>query len=145
MFKQLLIGLMCLVIAEGALSQTLGGNAVFNFLRQSNTSQLSALGGINVSNLSTDVGLTFQNPALLRPEMHAAASASFNHLFAGVKNYSLNSAYHASTAATTFAAGVNFFDYGSLMQTDAAGNVAGTFRPNDYVCLLYTSPSPRDS
>ncbi len=130
---------MCLAMAKGALSQTLGGNAVFNFLRQSNTSQLSALGGINVSNLSTDVGLTFHNPALLRPEMHAAASASFNHLFAGVNNYSLTSAYHASNAATTFAAGVNFFDYGSLTQTDAAGNIAGTFKPNDYVVQVMAS------
>ena len=59
-------------------AQTLGGSSVFNFLNLPATPQLSALGGINISNQSNDAGLTYANPALIRKEMHAQLSANFN-------------------------------------------------------------------
>ena len=120
-------------------TQTLGGNTIFNFLNQSNTAQLSALGGINISNIGNDVGMSFQNPALLRPQMNQQVNTSFNNFFAGIKNYSLNSAFYLEKVNTNFAIGVNYFDYGIITQTDAAGNILGVFRPNDYVAQLSTS------
>ena len=48
-------------------AQTLGGNSAYNFLKLPNTPQLSALGSINISNITGDAGLSFNNPALLRP------------------------------------------------------------------------------
>ena len=54
--------------AISAGGQTLGGNAVFGFLKQANTAQLSALGGINITSGGKDVGMSFHNPALLRKE-----------------------------------------------------------------------------
>jgi hypothetical protein len=46
-------------------AQTLGGSSVFNFLKLPHTPQLTALGGINVSHPSNDIGLAFNNPALV--------------------------------------------------------------------------------
>ncbi len=124
----------------GRLSaQTLGGNAVFNFVSQSNSARLSSLGGINVSDIGNDVSMGFNNPALLRNQMSGQASASFNSFLAGIRNYSLTSALHAAPIATNFGAGVNYFDYGTLTQTDASGNVLGTFRPVDYVVQVMAS------
>lgn len=111
----------------------MGGSTAFNFLNQPNTAQVSALGGINISNISNDVGLAFNNPSLLRNEMHQQFSASFNNFLAGIKNYSLTSSFHNEKLNTNFAFGVNYFDYGILPQTDAAGNILGSFHPNDYV------------
>ena len=34
---------------------------------------------------------------------------------------------------TTFAAGINYFSYGSIAETDLTGNVLGTMRPAEYV------------
>lgn len=131
-----LIGICCTCRLP---AQTLGGNAVFNFLAQPNTAQLSGLGGINVSSISNDVGMAFQNPALLRGSMHQQVNTSFNAFVAGIKNYSLTTAYHAEPIQTNFAIGVNYFNYGTLTQTDASGNILGTFRPADYVLQVMAS------
>ena len=63
-------------------AQTLGGSSVFNFLKLPNTPQLTALGGVNVSQISNDVGLSFNNPALLKPGMHTQMNAVFNSFYA---------------------------------------------------------------
>lgn len=120
-------------------AQTLGGNAVFNFLNQPNTAQLSALGGVNISSIGNDVGMVFHNPALLRNDMHQQVNTSFNSFLAGIRNLSLSSAYHAAPISTNFAVGVNYFDYGTIAQTDASGNVLGNFRPVDYVVQVMAS------
>jgi len=120
-------------------AQILGGNTVYNFLTLPNSSQLSALGGVNVSTISNDVSMGFYNPALLRSNMNAQFNASFNSFLAGINNSSISSAWHLEKANTTIAAGINYFDYGSLAQTDAAGNILGSFRPNDYVVQLSAS------
>ncbi|HEX8331191.1 MAG TPA: type IX secretion system protein PorQ, partial [Segetibacter sp.] len=114
-------------------AQTLGGNAIFNFVKQPNTAQLSSLGGVNISIISNDVGMAFHNPALLRSEMHGHVNTSFNAFVAGVKNYSLTTAYHSAKYNTNFSFGLNYFNYGNIVQTDASGNELGTFKPNDYV------------
>lgn len=120
-------------------AQTLGGNAVFNFLKQPNTAQLSALGGVNVSNITNDVGMTFHNPALLRNEMSRQVITSFNAFIGGIKNYSLTTAYHSEKHNTNFGFGINYFNYGNIAQTDASGNELGTFKPNDYVLQVAAS------
>ena len=65
-------------------AQTLGGGSVFNFLKVPNAPQLSALGGINISQQSNDVGLAFNNPALLSRKMHSQMNAVFNDFYSGV-------------------------------------------------------------
>lgn len=120
-------------------AQTLGGNAVFSFLKQSNAAQLSALGGVNISVPSKDVAMPFHNPALLRKEMHQQISTSFNAFIAGISNYSINSAWHLEEAKTNLGIGINYFNYGNIDQTDASGNVSGSFRPRDYVVQVMAS------
>jgi hypothetical protein len=120
-------------------AQTLGGNSVFNFLRLSNTPQLTALGGENISNQSEDIGMAYQNPSLLRETMHTQASFVFNSLYGGVKNYHLQAGYRSESLKTNFAFGVVYFNYGSVDQTDASGNIMGVFKPRDYVVQLSMS------
>ncbi len=120
-------------------AQTLGGNAVFNFLKQPLNARLAALGGINVSDISNDVGMSFHNPALLRDGMHRQVSTSFNSFLAGIRNYGVTGAYHLEEAKTNIAFGTNYFDYGTIAQTDASGNVLGSFRPMDYVVQVMAS------
>ena len=134
----LILFFYCFLIPE-SFSQTLGGSTIFNFLKLPNTPQLTGLGGINVSQLSEDIGLSFNNPALLRPSMHTQANFVFNSFYGGIKNYHLMAGYHSQSLQTTFAAGVNYFTYGSIPETDAAGNELGTFKPTDYVVQLSAS------
>lgn len=131
--------LLIICCAVRCPAQTLGGSSAYNFLKLPNTPQLSALGGINISNITGDAGLSFGNPALLRAEMSEQLHASFNVLYAGIKDYHSLFAYHVPDWETSFALGVRFLDYGSMAQTDAAGNILGAFRPNDYVVQAMVS------
>lgn len=120
-------------------SQTLGGNSVFNFLKSSNSPQLTALGGVNISQQTQDIGLSFHNPALLRPSMHKQSQAVFTAYPGSIRNYHLLSGYRVSKWQTNLALGINYFNYGNTTQTDAAGNILGQFRPSDYVIQVLAS------
>lgn len=125
-------------------AQTIGGNTVFNFLNLPNTPQLTALGSINTSQVSNDVGLAFNNPALLQPSMHSQMNAVFNGFYSGISSYHLSLGYHSQKLNTNFLWGVNYLNYGSTQQTDAAGNLLGTFRPTDWVMQVSASRSYLD-
>lgn len=125
-------------------SQTLGGNAVFNFLKQPNTAQLAALGGLNISSSGKDVGMAFQNPALLRNDMHQQINTSFNAFIAGISNYSITGGWHLEEAKTNLGIGINYFNYGSIDQTDASGIIFGRFTPRDYVVQVMASRSHKE-
>ena len=129
-----LVGLMFLTIS--GFGQTLGGDAAYNFLKTSPSTQLSALGGVNVSNISADLSLGFQNPSLLRKQMDKEFSGNFNLFFSGVKNIQAQAVFYHQKSETVFSGGVNYFHYGTATQTDAAGNVMGEFKPSDYVVQL---------
>jgi hypothetical protein len=134
--------LLCVLAFAGrGVAQTLGGNAVFSFLQQPNCASQSALGGVNISAIGNDVGMAFQNPSLLRDEMNGQLSTSFSSFLAGIRNYSAVNAWHLADAKTNIAVGANFFDYGQIPQTDAAGNILGSFRPVDYVVQAMASRS----
>lgn len=136
--------LLAMIGAKWLPAQTLGGNAVFNFLSQPNTALVSALGGYNISAIGNDVGMAVQNPALLRDGMHQQVSTSFNSFFAGIRNYAFTGAWHLADARTNIAASTNYFDYGTVTQTDASGMVMGNFRPADYVVQVMASRQYKD-
>ena len=132
---------MVLFLTARSAAQTLGGNSVFNFLKLSNTPQLTALGGVNVSQTSDDVGLVFNNPALLKPSMHTQMNAVFNNFYGGIKVYHLSLGYRNEKLNTNFSWGLNYFGYGNTSETDASGNVFGKFRPTDWVMQVSASRS----
>lgn len=136
-----IIFLLLFFAANNAESQTLGGNAVFNFLSQPNTAQLAALGSVNVSSISNDLGMAFSNPALLRDSMNQQVSCSFYSFAEGVKQYGMQAAFHLSSIQSNLGMGVQYLDYGTLTQTDPSGNILGSFRPSDYVVqLMFSKP-----
>ena len=121
--------------------QTLGGTSVFNFLKLPGTPQLTALGTVNISHPSNDVGLAFNNPALLRPSMHTQLNAVFNSFYAGIDAYQLSMGFHNEKLATDFLWGLHYINYGTIDETDMAGNDLGTLRPTDWVMQVAASRS----
>ncbi len=136
-----IIIIVFLPIYSSIFSQTIGGSSVFNFLKLPNTAQLTALGGVNVSVTSNDVGLTFNNPALLKKEMHTQMNAVFNSFYADINAYHLSTGYHHEKLKTNFGWGLTYFNYGKITETDASGNIYGTIKPNDWVMQVSASRS----
>ena len=115
--------------------QTLGGTAVYQFLKLPATPLLTAAGGVNVS-YAHEAGLTAHNPALLQQGLHSQMNASFNSFLGGIKTYALTGVHHHQPWQTTFGGHIYYVNYGSIPQTDAAGNEMGEFRPVDFVMQL---------
>ncbi|TWI88552.1 type IX secretion system protein PorQ [Chitinophaga japonensis] len=124
---------------QSLTAQVLGGKSVFPFLDLPATPQLTALGGISVSQQQNDLSLAMASPALLRPSMHGHLQASYTSYFADVRYGHAMLGYHAERLQTTFAGSVQYVHYGTLTQTDAAGNVLGTFSPRDIAWQLSAS------
>jgi hypothetical protein len=125
-----------LLAGQLAGAQTLGGRAAYSFLHLPSSPLLTAAGGVNVSYNAGEAGLSANQPALLQPSLHGQLNASFNSFPGAFKTYSAAGAWHQGRLGTTFGAHVYFVDYGSIPQTDASGNISGTFRPVDYVVQL---------
>jgi hypothetical protein len=133
MAKQLLLfSFFAAFLFKNLNAQTLGGSNTYNFLRFPASPQLAALGGLNVAHKSNDVTLAFQNPGQLDSSMHSQMAANFNSLYDGAKNYHWMLAYHHPKFNTNFAASILYFNYGNIAQTDASGNILGSFRPTDF-------------
>ena len=119
--------------------QTIGGHAVYNFLKLPASPKLSSLGGVNVSYSNDDVGLAVNNPAILNESLHTQLALSFNSFFASTKAYHLAGAYHSNKINTAFGGSIFFVDYGNIPQTNAAGNMEGTFHPTDFAIQFSAS------
>jgi len=133
--------ILSILLSSSLLAQTIGGSAVFNFLKLPHTPQLTALGGVNVSATSNDVGLAFNNPSLLKKEMHTQMNAVFNDFYAGINAWHLSFGYRHEKLKTNFGWGLNYFDYGKISETDASGNVLGSLKPTDWVMQVSASRS----
>ena len=136
---RLILSILLVFTHFSAIAQTLGGESVFNFLKLPNTPQLTALGGVNISESSNDAGLAFNNPSQLVPAMHTQMNAVFNSHYSGISVYHLSLAYRQEKIKTNFLFGLNYFNYGSSTATDPAGNILGSFRPTDWVMQLSAS------
>ena len=137
--RTVFISLLLATLGITASSQTIGGSSVFHFLNLPNCPQLTALGGVNISNITSDIAMTYNNPALLRNTMHGELATVFNSMYAGIKNYHATAGYFYEKWQTNFSLGISYLNYGSIPQTDAAGNELGIFRPGDYVVQISAS------
>jgi hypothetical protein len=117
-------------------AQTIGGSTVFNFLRLPSNALLTATGGVNTSYYTNEAGFSSNNPAILNPSLHSQLNLSFNGFLGGIKTYSATGVHHHEKLNTTFSGHIYFVDYGSIPQTDAAGNVSGNFRPIDFTVQI---------
>lgn len=112
------------------------GSPAYQFLNVTSSARIYGLGGINISNISDDINSVDQNPALLGPEFDRQLGINYMRYlgdsnFAGVRFGTRASDHSAWSAA------INYFGYGSMKETDVAGNITGEFSPKD-VCFSGT-------
>ncbi|RPE12209.1 hypothetical protein EGT74_01235 [Chitinophaga lutea] len=131
--------LILLLFSAAADAQVLGGKNTYAFLDLPASPQITALGGMNVSQQSNDLSLALLNPALLRPAMHTHLQVNYAGYFGGIRYTNAAFAYHHRGLATTFATSLQYTGYGQMTHTDAAGNVLGTFRPVDLIWQVSAS------
>ena len=111
------------------------GTTAYNILRQTPSAHVAALGGENISLIDDTPAAGWSNPALYAGVSDRSVGLDFMTL-PGSSQYMGAQAVKAFGGRHTAAASVHFMRYGTMDETDAAGNVLGTFSAKDIVVRL---------
>lgn len=121
--------LILIIIPVYAFSQP-GGKA-FQFLEQTNSARIAALGGKAAAIYDNDLNVTFFNPSLLNDQMDNHLVMNYVDFFAGI-NYGYASYARNFNNLGTFSAGIHYMNYGKFVAADETGEKTGTFKAADY-------------
>ena len=131
-------------ITTKVFTQTLGGSSTYNFLKLQQIPKAAALGGRNVSDFTSGIGMLTENPALLQRDHHLQTAFHFTFLAPTITGLYGLVAFHEKKTKTDLALGVSHLAYGMEEQTDAGGNITGTFRAYDQMLGITLSRNYAD-
>ena len=116
-------------MCEFALGQ-IGGKSTYDFLALSPSARVTALGGTNITLFDQDPTLQLANPASLNPLMDRQVAFG-SAVYPGDVNFGNASYVQKFKIPGTFGFGIQYIAYGSMSQTDEAGNVTGKFNSGE--------------
>lgn len=129
-FQAIFLAAFSAVIASTPVEARDNSEDSYGFLNIPSSARAYGLGGINISDICSDINYVDQNPALLGPEF--GTQVGFNYMryiassnFAGVK-FGKGAGEHSA-----WGAGLQYWGYGSIESTDENGNTLGDFSPKD--------------
>lgn len=139
MRKLLILIVFSAFIYPKAFSQ-IGGEDTYDFLNLTNSARMAALGGNQIAlNDSLDLNVSYNNPALLRPDMKNKLTVNFVDYFAGVK-YGYAAYSFGTKLPGNFAVGMHYINYGDFIEALPNGEKTGaTFNAAEYALNLIWS------
>ncbi len=127
-----LITSIILCISYSISVAQIGGSSTYDFLNLPGSARISAIGGNNISiKDSTDIGIAFQNPALLHQQMDKAISFNYAPYLSDISYGYVAFGKHFDDLGT-FSIGLQYINYGQFDRTDEVGNLMGTFSGAEY-------------
>jgi hypothetical protein len=126
---------MATLLSGPAFAQFLGGREAFTFTRLPVNAPVAALGGITTSLTTRNPTILLSNPALLNKESAGQLAVTYSPYYADIRHTSAGYA-HEFTRGGLWGASVQYVDYGTFEETDASGNVLGSFVARDYLLAL---------
>ncbi len=139
-FRKTLLLLLILSTASASVYSQLAGRHSYDFLNLTSSARIAAYGGKIVSLPEGDLSLAFHNPALLSPEMDQTMLINYVNYFSDI-NYGYASYSRDYGELGSFAAGIQYINYGEFIQADEAGNITGEFSASEYSLNLIYSRS----
>lgn len=125
-FYLLALPLLLLSVAQAQIS----GDYTYDFLKLPVSARTAALGGNFAAINDNDINLSLGNPSLINANMHNDIGLNFVDYYAGNKfGYATYSRHFESVGS--FAANVQFNDYGKFVYADEAGVQSGNFSANE--------------
>lgn len=125
-----LIGLLTALICLSLTTVAQETSGAYDFLNITSSARIYGLGGINISTVEDNLEVADQNPALMGAEMGGWIDVNYmtylaSGNFAGIK-YGQGVGAHGA-----WLAGIQYYGYGSVQETDPDGIVLGDFSPKD--------------
>lgn len=122
----LIVVLLCTLPRLGAQESS----SAYNWLNITSSSRVYGLGGMNVSIVDGELSTSDQNPGLLGGEMSGQIAVNYMR-YVGGSNLAGARYTHAVGERGAWAAGIQYFGYGSMKETLPDGTVVGDFSPKD--------------
>ncbi len=117
-------------VAACATAVAQDGTTSYNFLNTTPSAHAYALGGTNLTVIDDDINLVEQNPALLGPEYDH--QVGFNYMrYLGSSNFMGVRYGQGIDEHSAWAAGIQYYGYGSFEGYDVTGVYTGTFSASD--------------
>ena len=127
---KIIVSYFLVLLSVTGFSQ-IGGTTTFSFLDLPIPARSNALGGATTAIWDKDVNLGYSNPALLNPS--CSKQLVFNYTnFVGDLNYGNFMYAHQFKKHGTFAAGLQYFNYGKFDGRDEYNVELGNFKAADY-------------
>lgn len=82
-----------------------------------------------------DVSLVLSNPSYISDSLHQSLALNYTNYFSGI-NYAFATYSHTFDKIGSFAANIQYLNYGSFQETDIYGNVLGKFNAYDMAVVL---------
>jgi hypothetical protein len=120
----LVLGWMASVTAQ----QT---NGTYSFLRATNSARVAALGGLPLPMYDSDIQLSTFNPAAIDSTMSNKLGLSYVDYYSDINFATAQYARHFDKVGS-FAATVQYHNYGHFDETSEGGTVLGDFSVSDY-------------
>lgn len=124
------------IVAFPLTAQPTGGRNGLSFLNLPTHAQNSAIGSNHITLTGKDPAQFINNPALLDSSKSKQLSVSFMPYLAKTRFYTTAYGHALKNNRGTLAVGLQYFDYGTLVQTDDLGNTLGEFKAADYAISL---------
>jgi hypothetical protein len=119
-----------LLLPAYSFSQS-GAFHVYEFLRLTNSSRQAALGGNLVAADDSDISLVLANPVLINKDVSKHLLLNYVNYFSDV-NLGFVTYAHDFSNLGTFAASMQYVNYGTFTETDETGEIYGEFSAGDY-------------
>ena len=128
MRKKLII-VWALLLTIGASAQQ--ANGTYAFLRATNSARVAALGGLPLALDDDDIQLSTFNPATIGEGMENKLGLSYVDYYTDI-NFATMQYSHTFNTIGSFAATVQFHNYGTFIETTEGGLSTGEFTCSDY-------------
>jgi hypothetical protein len=116
-----------------------GGSSTYDFLNLTSSARVNALGGNQVGMIDeSELSLSYYNPATLRPQMHNDITLNYIDYISDIRvGYAAYSRFFEGIGS--FAAGMQYINYGELIHALEDGVIIGNFSASDYALNLIYS------
>lgn len=118
------------IAAAGITMSAQDGSTAYNFLNTTSSARIYGLGGVNISTIDGYLGSTDQNPGLLGGEMDNQLLVNYMR-YLGDSNYAGIRYARAAGERGAWAAGIQYYGYGTIQGADENGILTGEFSPKD--------------
>jgi len=136
--RRLAYYILTILLSFGALcAKAQVTDGTYRALTQSCSARVMALGGLPLPVHDGDLQTAVFNPSTISPEMNNQIALSYSHDFSLGTNYATAQYSHTFEKVGSFAASVQYYNYGDMQYASESGQTDGsTFNVSDYAITL---------